>query len=87
MTPDQFSAAVADTRLKPAQVSAARRVLVDDEAQADVAADLGMAKQQVSRAVQRVKEAAGLVTVSVTLPADRRAALLEWIERNGGAVE
>lgn len=87
MTPDEFTTAVALTRMQPEQISAARRVLIDCEAVHVVAADAGLAKQAVSRAVARVKEAAGLVTVSVTLPAEYQSALCAWVAKRGGIVD
>lgn len=87
MTQEQFETAVEQTRIALGLREAARRVLVDGEPGAEVAREIGMTRQQLSRSVQRIRQTAGLVTISVTVPAEHRPALEAWVIDHGGSIE
>ena len=76
MKPDEFSAAVARTKLAPSGVAMARAHLVHGQPQADIAAEHGVTQGRVSQACASVRRAARagevrMVSVTVDVPAGR----------------
>lgn len=55
MTPDQFTAAAARTRLQERKLAAARRVLVDGLGKAEAGREVGLQRGEVWDAVARIE--------------------------------
>lgn len=73
MKPDEFSAAVARTKLAPSGVAMARAHLVHGQPQAAIAAEYGVTQGRVSQACASIRRAARagelrMVSVTVTVP-------------------
>ena len=76
MTPAEFSAALARTRLKARAAGYARRVLVDGIGKTEAAHEAGLTPQAVDQAVRRVEHAhkniigcpRGWVCITVSVP-------------------
>jgi DNA-directed RNA polymerase specialized sigma24 family protein len=87
LTSDQFERAVAGITIADRPVAMARNVLVEGMSQADCARALGVSRNAVSLAVNRVRDAhdevpAGFERVTAILPLHQASVVKSWTEQS-----